>query len=121
MGFGESLTVSDKIRDKVSVWLNNPPDYHDVQEAYKQLGNQRKQIRLMKRDIEIEEDRIKSEADKPRSNDTKAEIFKATARLRNILANYEADLEEMETRVKFLEYAKSMYASASYQSRILYE
>lgn len=121
MAFGETLTASDIIRRKLSSWLDNPPDFHDVEQAYKKLGIQRRIIRLLKRQIESLEDEIKVQSDRPRSNDTKQAIITATNQQRDQLAELESDLEEMEARIKFLEYAKSMYASASYQSRQLYE
>lgn len=121
MAFGESLSASDVIRKKLSTWLDNPPDYFDVKAAYETLGRQRSRVHRKKSDIVAIEDKIKASADKPRSNETKLQIVNDTRDLKDELAVLESDLEEYEAYVKFLEYVKSMYASASYQSKILYE
>ena len=121
MGFGESLTASDVIRSKLSEWLNNVPEFDTVRDTYKQLGYIRRQIKLLARDINLAEEKVISNADKPRSNDTRKEKLEATRIMKNKLANYEAEESELEMIVKFMEFHRGMYASASYQSRELYD
>lgn len=119
--FGDTVTPSDIVRQKLSPWLNNPPDYHDVKDTYEQFGKIRAAIRTLEREISKIEDKIGAESDKPRGNDTKKAKVEATTELKDKLAVLEAQCMELEAHIKFLEYAKVMYNAASFQSRAIYE
>lgn len=121
--FGDTVeqTASDIIRKKLSKWLDNPPDYDDVQSIYRQYGALRAKIRLLQRDIERIEEEINADQEKPRSNEAKKAKNAATSKLRDQLAKLESGLVDIESRVKFIEYHKTMYNAASFQSRVLYD
>ena len=121
MSFGDTLTASDIIRAKISKCLDNVPDYQDVKDTYTRLGIVRRDIKLLKRDIDEAEDTVIAASDRPRSNETRIAKLSATKTLKQELAKLESEEAELEMAVKFMEFHKAMYASASYQSRILYE
>ena len=121
MGFGDTLSAGDITRNKLNKWLNNPPDFDDVYQSYKRLGMLKSLIRTKQRAIEDKEDMIGAESDKPRSNDTKLLKLHATKELRDELAAFESEMLELEQHVKWLEYQKTMYNAASFQSRQLYD
>lgn len=121
MSFGDTMSASDIIRIKLSPWLESPPDYQDVKDTYTRLGTVRRDIKLLKRDIDEAEDMVIAASDRPRSNETRIAKLSATKALKQELAKLEGEEAELEMAVKFMEFHKAMYASASYQSRILYE
>jgi hypothetical protein len=124
MSFGSTLEPDNQIAmmEKVlNKWLKNPPDYDDVHRAYKKRGElQSRRIKVV-RDINRIEDDVAAESDKPRSNDTRQRKLTATRQLKDDLAEVEADIAIHDNDVKFIEYRKDMYKSATWHLKQLME
>lgn len=108
-----------QLQAKLEPWVNNPPDYTEMKEAYLQQGKLRSAIRLKKREIERTEEQVMREVDRPRSNDAKRIRNNSTTALKDSLAVLEADLEIIESEIKALEFMKNMFSSANYRTRLL--
>lgn len=71
MPFGDS-EIKDAVFSKLDKWLQDPPDYFDVEAAYKQRGQLHSNRTATLRDIEsIEEEILSDDSNKPRSNETR--------------------------------------------------
>ena len=115
--FGDS-EVKDAVFAKLDKWLNEPPDFHDVDEAYKERGKlQSERIKLL-RAIEQIEDDVVLEHGKPRSNEARILKLTHTRTLRDALAILEADIAENDSRCKLLEFRRSMFSAAIYRTKI---
>lgn len=108
-------------RSRVHEWIENVPDYYDMTEAYKSLGELRAQIIRLKREIERVEEQVSIEAERPRSNEARSRRLQATSVLKDSLADIEAKTAVQETVVKSLEYRKSMFSSAAYTAKLRLE
>lgn len=106
---------------RVSDWLENPPDYYDMTNAYQRLGELRARVIKLKREIERVEEQVSIEAERPRSNEARSRRLQATSILKDSLADFEAETAIQETLVKSLEYRKSMYASMAYTTKLRLE
>lgn len=109
------MTPDEIIQVKLGPWVNNPPDFHDMTEAYDTYASLRSQIIQKKRDIERVEDEVTSEEDKPRSNEARKKRLHATVQLKDQLADLEAAFAFAESTIKKLEYRKDMFKSANYK------
>lgn len=105
---------NDIIVERLNGWLNNPPDFYDVSEVYDKLADLKQRARLTKRQIAKHEAEIDMEEDRPRSNEVKKRKIGATQHLVDGLALLEADIEYYEMKAKKLEYMRSMFASSTY-------
>jgi hypothetical protein len=116
--FGDS-EVKDAVFKKLDKWLQNPPDYHDVAEAYSQRGKLQSEKVAIVRTIESVEDEILSdENNKPRSNETRIKKLAATKNQRDYLAHIEQQIAENDALCKWLEFKKSMFSSAMYRVKM---
>jgi multidrug resistance efflux pump len=111
-------TVDTVLQQKLEPWINNPPEYDIMIETYKRQGRLKSQIRIVKRNIERAEELITSEIDRPRSNEAKVKKLNATATLKDQLAEYESELEIIESEVKALEFMKTMFNASNYRTRL---
>lgn len=111
----------DMPTDKLILWIDNAPDFYDMQATYTAYGKQKATIRKLQRTIDRIEDEIAIEQDKPRSNDAKKAKLTATSSLKDTLAELEADLYILESKVKMLEYQRSMFNAATFRHRMTNE
>lgn len=122
MAFGETEEITTAIFKKLDKWINDPPDYDDVEKAYKMRGRLQSTKIALVRDIEAAEDEIVSDEDnKPRSNATRIKKLEATKNLRNKLAEVECQMAENDALCKWLEFRKSMFSAAVFRVKIQYE
>lgn len=110
----QEKTPNQVIEDRLNSWLENPPDYYTVVNAFDTLGNLRKQARVLRRQITEIEDKLTIDADKPRGAEVKKQIIIHTQDLQEELATIEAEIEVYDVRVKKLEYIRHMYASSTF-------
>ncbi len=115
MAFGDS--IADTIAHKLDPWLRNPPDFDDVNSAYKRRGLLKAEKERLQRQINRVEDGVVLETDKPRSNTTRIAKLEATKELRDQLAELSAQIEIADNDVKLLEFRLGMYKVASYQQK----
>lgn len=113
MAFGE--TLQDAMFDRLSPWIKNPPDYDDVNTAYKLRGRLSAERAKLNRAIERAEDDVIMDSDKPRSNEVRIRKLLATKELRDQLAELDAQIAINDSEVKLLEYRRDMYKSTNYQ------
>lgn len=112
------LKMSRDVQNKLDFWLENPPDYHDMHTAYTQYGKLRGKITLLKRQIQKTEEVIMEDVEKPRSNEAKKLKINATSEMLDTLSRYEAELAEIESTIKILEFQKTMFNAASYRNHM---
>lgn len=105
----------------LDTWVANAPDYYDMTQAYRAYGRLKQLIILKEREIERVAEQITVEDDKPRSNAARARKIQATSELSDELAELKAEFAAQEAYVKSLEFAKAMFASASYTIKMRYE
>ena len=113
-----SEDVQDTLQKKLEPWINNPPEYETMIEAYKQHGRLKADIIRLKRQIEKAEEQVVIDIDKPRSNEAKKAKLSATSDLRDILAHTEAKLEIIDAEIKALEFMKTMFNASNYRTRL---
>lgn len=106
------------IAKKLEPWINNPPDYYEVIEAYKEMGRINAAIKRKQREISRAEENVTAEIDRPRSNDAKKAKLAATVTLKDELADLEADFAIVEAQVKALEFMKVMFNASNYRTRL---
>lgn len=120
MAFGDSTDneIVSAVFKKLDKWLNQPPDYDDVERAYNLRGRlQARRINLL-RVIERAEDEAVLEHGKPRSNEARILKMNATKELRDELANLDAELALAENDCKLLEFRKAMFSAAVFRTKI---
>lgn len=101
---------------KIQSWIDSIPDYSTVEHAYAVHAEIKANIAKLRREIErTDEESI--EGLKPRSNEARITRQRATATLRDTMAELEAALAESESRIKLLEYQKTMFSTASFIKR----
>lgn len=110
--------AEDFLTKKLFPWIENVPDYYDVTEAYALFGNIKKKIRRKRQEISEAEEEVTLKVDRPRSNEAKVEKLQATKLLKRELAELEATHDELEQKIKYIEYKKSMFSSALYASKM---
>lgn len=106
------------IAKKLEPWINNPPDYYEMIEAYKEMGRINAAIKRKQREISRAEENVTAEIDRPRSNDAKKAKLAATVTLKDELADLEADFAIVEAQVKALEFMKVMFNASNYRTRL---
>ena len=111
-------TVESVLQQKLEPWINNPPDYYEMITTYKKYGKINAAIKRKQREISRIEEQITSEIDRPRSNDARKAKLNATATLKDELTELEAQLAEIESEVKALEYMKVMFNASNYRTRL---
>lgn len=99
---------------KLRPWLEEPPDFYNVEQSFRLLGDLKSLIVKKKREIERIEDAIAVESDRPRSNEAKQKKLGSTVTHRDELADLESQLAIVEQTVKHLEYRKTMFNAASF-------
>lgn len=116
--FGDT-ELKDAVINKLDKWINNFPDYDDVEKAYKQRGILQGRKVAILRDIEnIEDEILSDEENKPRSNSTRIKKLEATKGHRDTLAAVEQLIAENDALCKWLEFKKSMFSSAMYRVKM---
>lgn len=116
----QSNSANQVLVSRLNPWLNGGiPDYYDVQKAYKELGRLQAAVKRKQREITRAEETVVSEQDKPRSNDARRAKLSATSALKDQLSELEADLAIVETEVKALDFARSMFSSAVYRTKLM--
>lgn len=116
-----SNDVTNALQQKLEVWVNNPPDFDEMHTMYKEFGRLKALIKRKEREITRVEDGITAEIDKPRSNEAKKAKLNATTRLKDDLAELEAEYAIIESEVKALEFMRSMFNAANYRMRLLHD
>lgn len=109
------------IAQKLNPWLNQPPDYYDTEQAYKELGRLNAAVKRKQREITRAEEQVMEEQTKPRSNEARKAKLHATTTLKDELAVLEQELAIIEADIKLLEFKKSMFSSAIYRTRMMTE
>ncbi len=117
-GLRKVMINMTNIFDKLDPWLRNPPDYYETKQAYMKLGQCKALIKRKEREISRAEELITAEIDRPRSNEAKVAKLKATATMKDELAELEAEFAVVESEVKALEFMKSMFSSAMYRMKM---
>ncbi len=113
--------MSAEVTVKLDPWVNAPPDFYDMTETYKQYGRLKAAEVKKKREIDRVEDDVKMEQERPRSNDAKKAMMQATSKLKDELADLQAELAEVESAVKALEFRKVMFNAANFRMRMSYD
>lgn len=111
--------TENPITSKLEPWLNNIPDYEDMQIMYRSYGKTKAAITRIKRQIQKKEDLVAIDSDKPRSNEAKKAKINATSEMLDTLTELEAELCELEAEIKILEFVKTMFNGATYRQRMV--
>lgn len=114
----QSNGAEQVLAQKLNPWLNQPPDYYDTEQSYKELGRLQAAVKLKHREITRAEETVINEQDKPRSNDARKAKLSATSELKDQLAELEAELAIADAAIKLLEFQKSMFSSAIYRTKM---
>ena len=115
---GAKQIIEESLTKALDPWMNNVPDFYDMNSAYKELGRLNAAIRRKKRAIEKVEETIAAETDRPRSNEARIIKIQSTAILKDDLCELEAEKEIVESQVKALEFHKTMFNAANYRTRL---
>ncbi len=115
------VSLADALLKKLEPWANNPPDYHEMKRLYDEYGKLKAAIKRKEREITRIEESITAEIDKPRSNEAKQKKLKATADLKDDLAELEAEFAIIESEVKALEFLKTMFQAATFRVKQMYD
>lgn len=113
---GDSPDIT--IAQRLEPWINNPPDYYQMIEAYKELGRLNAAIKRKQREIAKAEESVTVDIDRPRSNDAKKAKLNATVTLKDELAELEALAAVADSEVKALEFMKVMFNASNYRTRL---
>ena len=116
-----SSGVDEVLKNSLEPWLNNVPDYYDVEKIYRQQGKLNSEIRKLKREIERKEEAIIVDIDKPRSNDARKAKLAATVELKDRLVGIESQLAIVDAEAKLIEIKIKMFNAANYRTKVAYD
>lgn len=122
MAFGDtSDEISAALFKKLTPWLYDIVDFHDVEQAYKLKGQLEAREITLKHEIDRVEKETVLEHGQPRSNEARKLKLGASKELRDQLTQIEADLKIVENQCKWMEFRRDMLKSAIYRTKVQFD
>lgn len=104
----------DPVLRKLFSWIENVPDFYEVDSLQKERKRILQSILALRKDIDKAENAVILESDSPRSNDTRKAKLRATQQLTETLLTLEQQLAGLDIDLDVINKRISMFQSASY-------